>query len=107
MLVISRKDRERIVMPQLGMTIEVRNRGGKHSLFIDAPKELKIYREEVWREIQKRDGKPDTGNAGSPAVEQAGGLGPGKVEFSAPGLADADGGTSPHERTLSDTETAL
>lgn len=48
MLVLSRKVSERIVIPELGISIMVVDiRGDKVRLGIDAPKTTEIYREEI------------------------------------------------------------
>lgn len=58
MLVLSRKLREDILIPALGITItpvDMRRRatGDYIRIAIDAPQDIKIYRREVWEEMQK------------------------------------------------------
>ena len=61
MLVLSRKLRERIVVPQWGLTITVSAIQGKTvRLAISAPAEIDVYREEVWRQrCLQMSGTPD------------------------------------------------
>jgi carbon storage regulator len=62
MLVLSRKPGERIVVPdcELSVTI-VAIEGGRVRLGIAAPKQVNIYRDEVWRAIrQTRDQTRET-----------------------------------------------
>jgi carbon storage regulator len=52
MLVLSRKIGERIVIPDCDLTITVvAVEGGKVKLGFSAPKEVAVFREEVWRQI--------------------------------------------------------
>jgi carbon storage regulator CsrA len=78
MLVLGRKLRERIVVPQCRLTITVSAIQGKTvRLAISAPADIDVYREEVWR--QRRPQMPGTPSlpgdrAGSlPATAQQGG----------------------------------
>jgi carbon storage regulator len=52
MLVLTRKVGERIVVPDLGMTITVLEvHGNQVRIGIDAPREVTVLREELWREM--------------------------------------------------------
>ena len=52
MLVLSRKMREEIVVPGCDLVITVLEvRGDKVSIGITAPRDVKVYRREVWRRI--------------------------------------------------------
>jgi carbon storage regulator len=54
MLVLSRKLGERLVAPDLGLEFTVLSIKGKLvRLGITAPKEVKVYREEVWERHQE------------------------------------------------------
>jgi carbon storage regulator len=54
MLVLSRKIGERIVVPQCELTVTVLEVAGNHvRLGFSAPDNIRILREEVWREIQQ------------------------------------------------------
>jgi carbon storage regulator len=58
MLVLTRKEREKIVLPDSGVTIEVVDiRQGKVKLGITAPKGYAVHRSEVWARIQTERGK--------------------------------------------------
>jgi carbon storage regulator len=48
MLVLSRKKSQRIVLPSLGVTVEVLEiRGGRVRIGIEAPAEIAVYRQEI------------------------------------------------------------
>jgi carbon storage regulator len=52
MLVLSRKRGERIVMPEIGLTLTVvAIEGNTVRLGITAPSEVGVYREELWNRI--------------------------------------------------------
>jgi carbon storage regulator len=52
MLILVRKENEKVLMPALGITITVcRLKGDKVCLGIDAPREVEIQREEVLQRI--------------------------------------------------------
>ena len=54
MLVLSRKVGERIVVPQCELTVTVLEISGNHiRLGFSAPENVRILREEVWREMQQ------------------------------------------------------
>ena len=54
MLVLNRKIGERLVLPELGVTITVLGAKGKRiRLGIEAPTEVCIHREEVWRRMSE------------------------------------------------------
>ena len=54
MLVLSRKIGERMVIPDCDLTITVvAVEGGKVKLGFSAPKEVAVFREEVWRQIDE------------------------------------------------------
>ena len=69
MLVLRRKEFERIVFPDLGITLTVVElRRDDVKLGIEAPKEVRIYREEIWKAIERggvdridRSEKPSVG----------------------------------------------
>lgn len=51
MLVLSRKIGERIVIPELGVTVTVLDvKGNQIRIGVDAPREVEVHREEVWHE---------------------------------------------------------
>ena len=53
MLVLTRKVGEKIVLPDVGVEIHVNGiRGDKVSIGIDAPTEVAVHREEVWRRMR-------------------------------------------------------
>lgn len=55
MLVLSRKLGERILVPDCELTVTVLAVQGKTvQLGISAPAKLDVFREEVWRKIQRR-----------------------------------------------------
>lgn len=58
MLVLNRKLGERIVVPQCGLAITIVALQG-HAVrpSVDAPQELAIFREEVWRQIDEKGQK--------------------------------------------------
>ena len=59
MLVLSRKRDESIVIDgDITITV-VEIRGDKVRLGIDAPKDVGVYRSEVWESIQDSKGEPD------------------------------------------------
>lgn len=52
MLVLSRKVGERLVVPELGVTITVLwIKGNRARLGIEAPTDVGVHREEVWRRM--------------------------------------------------------
>ncbi len=56
MLVLSRREKEKIVFPNLGITVELlRNRGKVAQLGIDAPQHVQVLREEVYRRQGGKD----------------------------------------------------
>ena len=60
MLVLSRREGEKIVIPDLGITIElVRLQGNTAKLGIEAPRHVKILREEVADKLPKPESKPN------------------------------------------------
>lgn len=55
MLVLSRKPGERIVVPNCELSVTVvAIEGGRVRLGISAPKQLNVYRDEVWRAISQK-----------------------------------------------------
>ena len=53
MLVLSAKEGETIVVPEIDLTIRIgKQRGKRTSLGFEAPQTVKIYRGEVYKEIQ-------------------------------------------------------
>ena len=53
MLVLTRKVGEEICIPQCGLSVKVvAVQGGGVRLAFDAPSEVGVYREEVWRRIR-------------------------------------------------------
>lgn len=60
MLVLSRKTKEQIVIPNRGITLTVVEiRGNKVRIGIDAPDSEPVHRAEVWASIQRGDPKPE------------------------------------------------
>lgn len=56
MLVISRKQNEKIVLPQLGIVIiQIDIRGDKSRIGIEADREIVVHRWEVWEAIQRNN----------------------------------------------------
>ena len=52
MLVLSRKIGERIVLPEIGVSIAVLGINGKHvRIGIEAPQSISVHRQEVWERI--------------------------------------------------------
>lgn len=55
MLVLSRKKDEQIVIPDLGISIMVIEiRGDKVRIGIEAPRDVRVHRKEVWIAIQNQ-----------------------------------------------------
>lgn len=53
MLVLTRKAGERIVLPDLGITVVVHAVSGDRArLAFEAPRETRIYRQEVWDRLE-------------------------------------------------------
>ncbi len=53
MLVLSRKESQRIVLPSLGVTVEVLEiRGGRVRIGIEAPSEIPVYRQEIAKKAE-------------------------------------------------------
>ena len=79
MLVLSRKIGERMVVPDCDLTITVvAVEGNKVRLGFSAPKEVAVFREEVWQQIDEdsvvlrpvRSGRPDrSGRPGRPRLQ--------------------------------------
>ena len=58
MLVLSRRTGEKVVVPHHGLEIRVLEiRGNKVRLGITAPRDLEVYREEIWERIQACPGE--------------------------------------------------
>ena len=58
MLVLSRRLKEKVVFPTLGITIEVRRITGKRvQLAISAPVNVPIHRQEVFERLVREDAK--------------------------------------------------
>lgn len=56
MLVLQRRAKECMVIPALDIRIVVVEvRGNKAKIGVEAPDHIKIYREEVWEEMVKRE----------------------------------------------------
>jgi carbon storage regulator len=53
MLVLSRKKNESIIVNDNITIVVIEIRGDKVRLGVEAPKEIKVHRNEVWEEIQK------------------------------------------------------
>ena len=65
MLVLSRKIGERMVVPDCDLTITVvAVEGNKVRLGFSAPKEVAVFREEIWRQIDEDDVVLSTGRPG-------------------------------------------
>ena len=59
MLVLSRKLGERIVVPEINMTVTVvALEGNTVRLGITAPSEIGVYREELWNRVCSNPGAP-------------------------------------------------
>ena len=59
MLVLSRREKEKIVFPNLGITVELlRSKGKVAQLGIDAPQDVKVLREEVYQRQGGKDSEP-------------------------------------------------
>ncbi len=59
MLVLSRKPGEQIVVPHLELTVTVLAVDRKTVVLgIAAPKELAVYREEIWQRVRQEQHKP-------------------------------------------------
>lgn len=59
MLVLSRRLNEKIVLPGLGVTVQVLSiKRGVVRLGIEAPPDISVCREEVLRRLQTRTGQP-------------------------------------------------
>lgn len=54
MLVLSRKKNESIVIADNIVVTVIEIRGDKVRLGIEAPKDVEVHRDEVWREIQRK-----------------------------------------------------
>ncbi len=66
MLVLSRKLGERILVPHCDLTVTVvAIEGNTVRLGISAPGEIRVYREELWRQICAQAAPPDTVPAGA------------------------------------------
>jgi carbon storage regulator len=66
MLVLSRKSGERLVVPGCGMTITVLETSSRRvRVGIEAPSDLGVYREEVWRRLTA----PPVGTAAGPVSQ--------------------------------------
>jgi carbon storage regulator len=64
MLVLSRKIEERIVMPELNITLTVLAiEGNTVRLGITAPSEIRVYREELWNRVCAGTAAPAGRNA--------------------------------------------
>jgi carbon storage regulator len=62
-LVLSRKIGESIVVPNCELRMKITEfKDGVARIVFDAPKLVKIYREEVWKEIQKHGFREKPGN---------------------------------------------
>ena len=68
MLVLSRKKNEVVDIPGVGSLMIVEIRGDKVRLGFDFDPSTKIYRREVWREIQKQNAAAE-GTADEEAAE--------------------------------------
>ena len=70
MLVLSRRENEKIVLPELGITLEVvRIQGNTVRIGIEAPREIRIVRSEVQNQPARRSaGKASSISAASPVV---------------------------------------
>lgn len=56
LLVLTRKVGESILLPDLGVTVTViAAEGNRVRLGIEAPREVKVHREEVWHQIQRAE----------------------------------------------------
>lgn len=63
MLVLSRKIDERIVMPELNVTLTVLAiEGNTVRLGITAPTEVRVYREELWNRVRANAAAPAAHN---------------------------------------------
>ena len=54
MLVLTRKIGQRIVLPELGVTVTVLDiKGNQVRLGVAAPREIAVHREEIWEESHR------------------------------------------------------
>ena len=70
MLVLSRKLREEIVVPECDLTVTILEvHGDRVSVGIRAPSRVRVYRREVWNRIaEELKAQAATGAAGTPAA---------------------------------------
>ncbi|HEY7328628.1 MAG TPA: carbon storage regulator CsrA [Gemmataceae bacterium] len=64
MLVLSRRVGEKIVINGTIVVTVVHMEGGKTRLGIEAPKEMPIFREEIYNAIRRKEALPKTGDLG-------------------------------------------
>jgi carbon storage regulator len=70
MLVLSRKLGERMVIPDCDLTITVvAVEGNKVKLGFSAPKEVAVFREEVWRQIDEEANALRPGRSARPVLK--------------------------------------
>ena len=69
MLVLSRKKNEIIVIPGLGTIMVIEIRGDKVRLGLDFDQQFKIYRQEIWVEIQAVEAAAVEGAANEEAAD--------------------------------------
>lgn len=64
MLVLSRHELESVVMPGLGIKIQVIEiRGDKVRIGIEAPRDVVVHREEIWAKIREKQEGGGTNDA--------------------------------------------